>query len=48
MTDIKVTRIPFDDIPQLSSTDKDYAQKPEIFKALISAMPTLEGFEQSH
>ncbi len=44
MIEYTVKRVPFENIPQLSKTDCDYATKPEIFADFISHTPDIEGF----
>ena len=46
MTGNAVTRLKFDDIPQLARTDVDYASRPEIFADLIEHMPKRIGQQE--
>ena len=47
MTNTEISRIPFKDIPQLSRTDRDYTDSPEIFLELIEHVPSMEGLQDA-
>ncbi|MDX1409089.1 MAG: bacillithiol biosynthesis BshC, partial [Saprospiraceae bacterium] len=45
MLELEVSRIPFNDVPQFSKTDTDYATHPERFRKWIEYLPEYASFD---